>query len=193
MKKLTFFALLSAVAILSFSFTDKKPKSASILNKSLAFPVAGKKSNIGDLWGASRDGGRRKHKGIDIYARKGTPIVAISDGIIETRGTFPVGGKVLWLKPDGEDWTAYYAHLDRWMVKEGQSVKKGQVIGTVGNTGNARSTPSHLHFGISTNKGWVNPYPYVKTATKVAAPKIAAKKHTKSPNKLKNKKRNKKR
>jgi murein DD-endopeptidase MepM/ murein hydrolase activator NlpD len=62
------------------------------------------------------------------------------------------------------------------LVKEGQVVRKGQVIGTVGNTGNARTTPSHLHFGVSQGKKWVNPLPYVKGAKKVAAPKISQKK-----------------
>ncbi|HYH16609.1 MAG TPA: M23 family metallopeptidase, partial [Flavisolibacter sp.] len=57
---------------------------------------------------------------------------------------------------------------DKQYVKEGQYVRKGQVIGTVGNTGNARTTPSHLHFGVKQGGQWVNPYPYVKYATKVA-------------------------
>jgi murein DD-endopeptidase MepM/ murein hydrolase activator NlpD len=173
MKKLLLLPVLFVVAFVSFSFI--KPPSKTV-SKSLAFPVAGKKGNIGDLWGARRDGGRRKHKGIDIYARKGTPVVAISDGIIVNRDLTRIGGKTLWLKSTHHPWTAYYAHLDKQLVKEGQFVRKGQVIGTVGNTGNARNMPSHLHFGISPGKGWVNPLPYVKHSSKVVAPKIAKKK-----------------
>jgi murein DD-endopeptidase MepM/ murein hydrolase activator NlpD len=174
MKKRSLFTVLLGIALLSFSFV-KKPPTATV-SKSLAFPVAGKKSNIGSFWGAVRDGGKRKHQGIDIFARKGTPVVAICDGIIASKGSFPRGGKILWLKSSSHPWSAYYAHLDKWLVKEGQYVHKGQVIGTVGNTGNARYTPSHLHFGIYTNRGAVNPLPYVKKSPKILSPKMPAKK-----------------
>ncbi len=180
MKKLSLSLVLLAIAFLSFSFTDnpsrKTRRSKKVVSRSLAFPVAGKKGNIGDLWGARRDGGRRTHKGIDIFARRGTPVVAISNGVIVNRDHTQIGGKTLWLKSAQHPWTAYYAHLDKQLVKEGQFVRKGQVIGTVGNTGNARTTPSHLHFGISQRKGWVNPLPYVKHSPKVAAKKISKKK-----------------
>jgi murein DD-endopeptidase MepM/ murein hydrolase activator NlpD len=185
MKKLTSPILLLVIAFISFSFIKTPVKSkksarakagASAVSRSLAFPVAGRRSNIGSYWGASRDGGRRSHKGIDIFAKKGTPVVAIADGVVTSRGKTPVGGKVLWLKSSKHNWTAYYAHLDKQKVKSGQYVKKGQVIGTVGNTGNARYTPSHLHFGIATSKGWVNPLPYVKNSPKIVASKSATKK-----------------
>ncbi|HUC80464.1 MAG TPA: M23 family metallopeptidase, partial [Flavisolibacter sp.] len=104
---------------------------------------------------------------IDIFAKKGTSVVAIADGVIVSKENTPIGGKVLWLKSAKHTWTAYYAHLDKQLVKEGQTVRKGQVIGTVGKTGNARSTPPHLHFGIATRKGWENPLPYVKNSPKV--------------------------
>jgi murein DD-endopeptidase MepM/ murein hydrolase activator NlpD len=179
---MSFLLMLVSIAILSSSFVGKpaKPvKRKKSAAKALAFPVAGKKSNIGSYWGADRDGGRRKHKGIDIFARKGTPVVAISDGIIVEKDHTPIGGKTLWLRSSDHQLTAYYAHLDKQSVKEGQHVRKGQVIGTVGNTGNALTTPSHLHFGIYKGSGPVNPLPYVKNATKVAAPKVlSAKKHT---------------
>lgn len=175
MKNLTLLSMLLFTAAISFSFTDKNPAPASRMRKALAFPVAGKKASIGDKWGASRDGGRRRHKGIDIFAKKGTPVVAIADGYIATKARFPVGGKVLWLKPSGEPWKAYYAHLDKWLVSEGQYVRKGQVIGTVGKTGNAKSTPPHLHFGIAKNNGWVNPMPYIRHSSRVV-PKASSKK-----------------
>lgn len=175
---LSFFIAFS-FSLLSFNTNSSNDNiSIAAVSKSLAFPVAGNKSKIKDLWGASRGGGIRKHKGIDIHAAKGTPVVAVSDGIITERAHTAIGGKTLWLKSSDHGWTAYYAHLDKQLVKEGQFVKKGQVIGTLGNTGNARSTPPHLHYGISKEKSWVNPYPYVKHSPKVAAPKVAATKNT---------------
>lgn len=190
MKKLSFFLFL-LTAFLSFSFVKNPgPKTpAKAVSRSLAFPVSGMRSDIEGFWGDSRDGGRRLHKGIDIYARKGTPVVAISDGVIVNRDNTHYGGKTLWLKPSGKAWTAYYAHLDKQLVKPGQRVRKGQVIGTVGNTGNARHMPSHLHFGIEQGKGWVNPLPYVKHSKKIAASKSVKKKKLTAVKKSKSKKR----
>jgi murein DD-endopeptidase MepM/ murein hydrolase activator NlpD len=178
MNKWSHLFIMLLIAGSSFAF-DKKPargkKSGSSVSRSMAFPVAGQ-SKIRDLWGASRGGGIRRHKGIDIHARKGTPVVAICDGVIVERDNTLIGGKTLWLRSATHGWKAYYAHLDKQLVKEGQRVRKGQVIGTIGNTGNARSTPPHLHFGISGNRGWVNPLPYVKNAPKVSPPKTNKKK-----------------
>src|SRR5829696_5353080 len=178
MKRWRPFFILLLLAFSSFSFDNPSSRVNSIatVSKSLAFPVAGSKSKIKDLWGSSRGGGVRKHKGIDIHARKGTPVVAVCDGLIVKRNYTPTGGKTLWLKSAGYGWKAYYAHLDRQLVKEGQWVRKGQVIGTIGNTGNARTTPSHLHFGISQGQKWVNPLPYVKSAPKLAASKLQKRK-----------------
>jgi murein DD-endopeptidase MepM/ murein hydrolase activator NlpD len=181
MKRLPLLIVLIGMALLSFSFKTKSPgpkkrPSITAISKTLAFPVGSKKSFVGSFWGAVRDGGRRKHEGIDIFARKGTPVVAISDGVIVSGGSTPRGGKVLWLKSSRHSWSAYYAHLDKQLVKSGQFVRKGQVIGTVGNTGNARTTPSHLHFGLYTAKGAMNPYPYVKHSPKLVAKSVVKKK-----------------
>jgi len=128
-----------------------------------AFPVKGKDVRaVGSYWGASREGGKRRHEGIDIFARKGTPVVAATDGVVSNVGTTRLGGKVVWVINQRFQ-SAYYAHLDKQLVKVGQLVKAGQVIGTVGNTGNAKHTPAHLHFGVY--RGWggaTNPLPYVK-------------------------------
>ncbi|WP_066403898.1 M23 family metallopeptidase [Flavisolibacter tropicus] len=170
-----------AIATISFSFVSRpsvKPYSTSI-SSALVFPVAGNRSVIKDKWGASRAGGIRKHKGIDIHARKGTPVVAVCDGVISDRDNGGFGGKTLWLKSPKNTWSAYYAHLDKQFVKQGQWVRKGQVIGTVGNTGNARTTPSHLHFGVKKGGSWVNPLPYVKGATKVVVKSPSTNKTTK--------------
>lgn len=173
------YPVLVLAALVSLSFTNNPAPakvSAAAVSKTLVYPVAGQKSKIKDLWGARRAGGTRKHKGIDIHAQKGTPVVAITDGVIVERDHTLIGGKTLWLKSKTHGWTAYYAHLDKQTVKQGQYVRKGQVIGTVGNTGNARTTPPHLHFGISGNDGWVNPLPYVKNSPKIAAKAPVAKK-----------------
>jgi len=131
------------------------------------FPVAGKRSTIGSFWGALREGGKRKHEGIDIFARKGTPVVAVSDGIVVEAGKTSRGGKTIWLRSYSDDFFYYYAHLDQHLVVRGQSVKKGQQLGTVGNTGNAKLTPPHLHFGIYAYSGAINPLPFVKNLPKV--------------------------
>ncbi len=138
-------------------------------NLKMTHPVSGK-SNVGSFWGDPRDGGKRKHEGVDIFANKGTPVVAIMDGRIISVDNSGIGGKTVYLQPDGEDWYAYYAHLDRQDVVYGQRVKKGQQLGTVGNTGNAATTPPHLHFGIYTSNGAIDPLPYVQNATKVSSP-----------------------
>ena len=185
MKRRSLLLSLLVIALVSFSFV-KKPVKASkkAVSKSMVFPVASKRSHVGSFWGADRDGGRRSHEGIDIFAAKGTPVVALCDGKIVERARTPIGGKVLWLQSEDHPWTAYYAHLDQQLVKEGQYVRKGQVIGTVGNTGNARTTPSHLHFGIYTENGPVNPYPYVKHSPKILV-KMAKKKPTMKKKKAK--------
>lgn len=175
MKPLLLLATIMSVTTMSFANVDPKPASIS---KTFVFPVAGKKNNIGSFWGASREGGKRKHEGIDIFAKKGTPVVAIFDGIIVSRTATPKGGKVLWLRSAAHGLSAYYAHLDQQKVRVGQFVKKGQVLGTVGNTGNAKYTPSHLHFGIYTWKGAVNPLPYVKSSPKIALPASGKKAQT---------------
>lgn len=129
---------------------------------SLAFPVSPKvKSNIGSFWGAGRDGGSRSHEGIDIFAPKRSELVAAANGVITRVNTNNLGGKVIFLRPDNKNYTLYYAHLDEQLVQPGQQVKAGDVIGLVGNTGNARTTSPHLHFGIYTNSGAIDPLPFV--------------------------------
>ena len=134
-----------------------------VLGASLAFPVAGKDSRaIKSFWGAPRDGGRRKHKGVDIFARKGTPVLAAADGRIRSVKNGGLGGKVVWQRDVSERYNLYYAHLDTQMVRRGQLVKVGDTLGLVGNTGNARTTPPHLHFGIyQRRRGAVDPFPFI--------------------------------
>ncbi|HEX6332711.1 MAG TPA: M23 family metallopeptidase [Flavisolibacter sp.] len=136
---------------------------------SLSFPVSGK-ANIGSFWGDERDGGKRRHEGIDIFAPRKTPLMAAADGVITSVREGGIGGKTVWLRPSGKNYSLYYAHLDQQHVREGQFVKAGEIIGTVGNTGNARTTPPHLHFGIYTHQGAVDPLPFVKRVQQTPSP-----------------------
>jgi murein DD-endopeptidase MepM/ murein hydrolase activator NlpD len=128
---------------------------------SLAYPVAGPRASIGSVWGDARDAGARLHEGIDIFDKKGTPVVAAADGRITRLGDGGIGGKTVWMRVAGKGLSLYYAHLDQQLVQEGQSVKVGDTLGLMGNTGNARTTPPHLHFGIYTSGGPVDPLPFV--------------------------------
>ncbi|MCU7551983.1 M23 family metallopeptidase [Chitinophagaceae bacterium LB-8] len=141
--------------------------SASI-GPSIGFPVSGNKVKTGSFWGASRGGGNRQHEGIDIFAPKRTPVVAAADGIVTGVKEGGLGGKVVWLKLPDKNITLYYAHLDKQLVREGQEVKKGETLGLVGNTGNAKHTASHLHFGVYTSGGPIDPFPFVNPTVKTA-------------------------
>lgn len=126
----------------------------------VAIPVAGvRKSQIADTWGAARSGGR-SHKGVDIFAKRGTPVVSATDGILLRAGINTLGGQIINVLGPGRQ-VHYYAHLDGYAgFKSGDIVLRGDTIGYVGNTGNARGTPPHLHFGIyDPERGAVNPWP----------------------------------
>jgi len=140
------------------------------LGPSLGFPVSGNKASIGSLWGDDRDGGKRSHEGIDIFAPKLTPAIAATNGIVTGVKEGGLGGKTVWLKVDHKNTYLYYAHLDKQLVQEGQQVKKGDIVGLVGNTGNAKYTSSHLHFGVYTSDGPVDPLPFVNPTIKTASP-----------------------
>ena len=135
---------------------------------SLAFPVAGHKGNIASVWGDDRDAGARRHEGIDIFAPRGTPVVAAADGVTARVGDNNLGGKVIFLRPKGKNVSLYYAHLDSQLVTSGQRVSAGDTIGLVGNTGNARTTPPHLHFGIYAAGGAIDPFVWVSKEVKRA-------------------------
>lgn len=127
------------------------------------FPVSGgNNKSVKSFWADPRDTGSRSHEGVDIFAPKGTPVVAVSDGRISSTGEGGLGGKQVWLMDGLFGKRVYYAHLDSIAVTKGKRVKTGDTIGFVGNTGNAETTPPHLHFGIYRKKGAVNPFPYIK-------------------------------
>ena len=115
----------------------------------LGFPVQGVNgSAIWSGFGAERDGGRRAHRGVDIFAARGTPVLSASDGWVTRVETTRVGGNVIWVQPLFGNMRLYYAHLHEQWVKPGDFVLTGQPLGAVGNTGNAVTTPPHLHFGV---------------------------------------------
>jgi murein DD-endopeptidase MepM/ murein hydrolase activator NlpD len=135
----------------------------------IEMPVSGvQPEELVNSFGAPRDGGRRRHRGIDIFAPKGTPIVAVTDGQISFIGTESKAGKCIWLVNDAGV-SFFYAHLDKWAsgLYEGQAVRAGQTIGYVGKTGNARRSGSHLHFAIHRESQAVNPYPYLVNSTRI--------------------------
>lgn len=130
-----------------------------------AFPVRAPYSFV-DTYGAPRAGYRR-HQGVDIFAVAGTPLYAVVDGVIEDKGYNALGGNKLWLRSPGDGWRYYYAHLRGFApgINNGTRVRKGQLIGYVGNTGNAITTPPHLHFEAHVPGGSsTNPYPILRRA-----------------------------
>jgi hypothetical protein len=129
----------------------------------LTFPVEGKNSRaIGSVFGDPRDGGARSHEGIDIFAPRGTPVKAVADGVVTNVGNTNIGGRVVWQYDSERDVTYYYAHLTEQNVRVGQRVRAGEIVGTVGNTGNARTTPPHLHFAVyRPGRVAINPVPFI--------------------------------
>jgi peptidoglycan LD-endopeptidase LytH len=136
----------------------------------LAIPVLGvKREDLVDTFSAARGGGRR-HDANDIMAPEGTPVIAAADGTIEKLFFSHGGGGItIYERATDPKWMYYYAHLSAYApgLAEGQKVKRGQVIGRVGHTGDASPSGPHLHFAINSmapgERWWqgtpINPYP----------------------------------
>ena len=129
----------------------------------LLMPVRGVAvKNVADTWGAPRSGDR-EHKGQDIFAKKGTPVVSATEGYV-MRITGPdtnrLGGNAVFVFGAGRH-IYYYAHLDsvHEAMKVGAKVSTTTVLGFVGQSGNAAGTPPHLHFGIYARGGAIDPLP----------------------------------
>jgi murein DD-endopeptidase MepM/ murein hydrolase activator NlpD len=141
--------LVVALVILSTSRTARALVWYASDPIEVAVPVAGvpAKKLVGSF-GAPRSEGRR-HKGIDIMAPRGTPVVSATAGEVIRVGQNRLGGNVVWVAGEGMS-LFYYAHLDRFRpgLAVGDSVRAGTVLGYVGTTGNAARTPPHLHFAV---------------------------------------------
>jgi peptidoglycan LD-endopeptidase LytH len=127
------------------------------LDAAVPFPVQVERNAVGSFFGDPRDAGSRLHEGIDIFAPRNTPVVAVAAGRAYTRTT-PRGGNVVWLRT--ADRSYYYAHLEKAAFSGRRSVEAGEVLGYVGNSGNAITTPPHLHFGVyRRGRGAMDPLP----------------------------------
>lgn len=121
-----------------------------------------RQSELANSFSAPRGGGRR-HQAIDIMAPRETPVRSTTDGYVSRRAVMRLGGKTISIiGPAG--YRHYYAHLERWATfHEKDPVRAGDVIGYVGNSGNARGGPTHLHYAIYRKDGRaVDPYPLLR-------------------------------
>lgn len=140
----------------------------------LYFPVAaGDSMRLDDSFDASRDGGARRHRAIDILAPRGTPVLSAGDGRILRLSSSPKGGITVYASDLEDRFVYYYAHLDRYhpSVYAGKPLMRGDTLGYVGTTGNSPKDVPHLHFQImrmpADRKYWngepLNPYPLLKS------------------------------
>lgn len=129
------------------------------LTKGVVCPVKGSNYFI-DSWGYARSGGR-SHHGTDLMARNGTELVAMTSGKVRIN-SHSLGGKQVYVYGD-DGITYYYAHMSQWVsgMNTGDRVNKGQTVGFVGDSGNAKGSP-HLHLGMIVGGTYVNPYPTVR-------------------------------
>ncbi len=167
---------LAVVTLAAMLFTASAQVDTSRDVYPLVFPVAGR-NNWTDTFGAPRSGGRT-HKGTDIFAEKGTPVVAAADGVITKISVGTLAGRYIKITHD-DGWSTYYIHLNNDTpgtddgalnqtlpgIAVGVRVTAGQVIDLVGDSGNAEETPSHLHFELHTPDGTaIDPAPHLAAA-----------------------------
>ena len=154
---------------------DPSPQdTARLAARRQTLPVQGIAAHqLTDTYTDARANGARSHDAIDIMAPIGTPVLAVEDGRIARLFFSQGGGGITIYQFDpGEEFAYYYAHLDRYAdgLQEGQAVKRGQLIGYVGSSGNASPQAPHLHFAIfklGPKKEWwkgeaLNPYPVLR-------------------------------
>ena len=126
------------------------------------FPVIGT-TWYEDSFGAHREGGKRKHEGTDLFGKEGIPIISVCGGKVEQIGWNRLGGERVGVRGDDGNYY-YYAHLQfiSSSLIKGKRVEAGEPLGTMGHTGDALTTPDHLHFGIELpNSQWINPYTFL--------------------------------
>lgn len=130
--------------------------------QAMPVPVAGvRAADIADTFGAPR--GRREHAGIDIFARRGTAVLSATRGVVTSVRDGGLGGRQVWILGPGNE-AHYYAHLQDWApgLRAHDVIEAGDVLGFVGDSGNARGTPPHLHYGVYTADGAIDPLPRLK-------------------------------
>jgi peptidoglycan LD-endopeptidase LytH len=144
----------------------------ALRNRALDVPVDGiDRDELRDTFSDAR-GSNRAHEAIDIMAPRGTPVVAAQDGTIAKLFTSDAGGLTIYQFDASGTFCYYYAHLDGYApgLREGQTVKRGELLGHVGSTGNASADAPHLHFAIfrlTPERQWwkgepINPYPILR-------------------------------
>lgn len=157
--------LLPSISEQTQSFVVAKWQQMSLLQQELptenSLPSPLPEKNLTDTWGAARSQGR-SHEGIDIFAERGTPIQSTTQGIVSKVGENNLGGRVVVVVgPGGAG--HYYAHLEDYAnIAPNDWVNQGDIIGYVGDSGNAKGTPPHVHYGIYINGSAVNPYPLLQ-------------------------------
>ena len=157
--------LLPSISQQTQSFFIAKWQQLSLLQQPLpaenSLPNPLPKQHLADTWGAARSQGR-SHEGIDIFAERGTPLQATTQGIVSKVGEDTLGGRVVMIiGPGGAG--HYYAHLEDYAdISANDWVNTGDTIGYVGDSGNAKGTPPHVHYGIYINGSAVNPYPLLQ-------------------------------
>lgn len=144
-------------------------------SRQLLIPVQNiRPADLTDTYSDSRGGGTRLHEALDIMAPKGTSVLSAASGTIEKLFRSDAGGKTIYVRSTDGETIYYYAHLDAYAegLREGQRVRRGQRLGTVGSSGNASDEAPHLHFAIlqtTADAEWwepanaVNPYPLFNT------------------------------
>ena len=141
-------------------------------SRNMMVPVHGvRPSALRDTYNAPRSGGRA-HLALDVMARRGTPVLAADDGVVRRVSTNALGGRTVYVVDDAQRFVHYYAHLDRYAsgLREGQRVRRGELLGTVGTSGNAPENAPHLHYQLlryQNERMWwagepVNPIPYLR-------------------------------
>ncbi|HEV2904689.1 MAG TPA: M23 family metallopeptidase, partial [Pyrinomonadaceae bacterium] len=142
---------------------------AAAPDQQLAMPVAGvSKDKVNDSWHAPRSGGERQHEGQDIFASRGTPVLSATDGYVVSVAENKLGGRTVSVVGAGGR-IYYYAHLDEYAndIGVGNRVTSETVLGYVGTTGNAFGTSPHLHFGVYSGRGAINPLPLLSDRPEV--------------------------
>lgn len=132
----------------------KSYRADQLIADSFDWPLAGPVSSPFGLKRFYNDQPRRPHGGIDIAAAEGTPILSPADGLIIDTGNYFFNGNSVFIE-HGLGLQTFYAHMSRIDVNTGDRISRGQVIGTVGQTG--RVTGPHLHWSVGLNGTWVNP------------------------------------